>query len=281
MSFEPKINIGDILTNDTLRSIFKCGNMGGMRLSKTTKTLVIISDMTKGFYHDKWIDGVLLYTGMGKYGDQVLKGNQNRTLYESDSNGIAVHLFEVYTKTQYTYEGQVKLVAAPYQTNQPDEEGRIRQVWIFPVKPITEIQEDLDNPDPAKMTRISNSELDDRSTKLSKEEHEPTVKETKVYYRNPYLKEAVKRVAAGKCQLCKQEAPFFDSYGEPYLEEHHIVRLADGGSDTFDNVVAICPNCHRKVHVLNDDKDISILVSIARKNEDRFKHLIQYRKINK
>lgn len=43
--------------------------MGGMRRSKTTNTLVIVSDYTKGIYHDKWIVGVLLYNGMGKNGD--------------------------------------------------------------------------------------------------------------------------------------------------------------------------------------------------------------------
>ena len=44
--------------------------MGGMRRSKTTNTLVIVSDYTKGIYHDKWIGGALHYTGMGKNGDQ-------------------------------------------------------------------------------------------------------------------------------------------------------------------------------------------------------------------
>lgn len=42
-----------------------------MRRSKTTNTLVIVSDYAKGSYHDKWIRGVLHYTGMGKNGDQV------------------------------------------------------------------------------------------------------------------------------------------------------------------------------------------------------------------
>lgn len=42
-----------------------------MRYSKTTYTLVIVSDYAKGIYHDKWIGGALNYTGMGKNGDQV------------------------------------------------------------------------------------------------------------------------------------------------------------------------------------------------------------------
>ena len=45
--------------------------MGGMRYSKTTNILVIVSDYVKGIYHDKWVGGALHYTGMGKNGDQV------------------------------------------------------------------------------------------------------------------------------------------------------------------------------------------------------------------
>lgn len=50
--------------------------------------------------------------------------------------------------------------------------------------------------------------------------------------------------------MCGEKAPFYDRNNEPYLEEHHVKQLAKGGSDTMDNVVAICPNCHRRVHVL-------------------------------
>ncbi len=35
--------------------------------------------------------------------------------------------------------------------------------------------------------------------------------------------------------------------GSP-LEVHHVIRLADGGSDTINNSVALCPNCHRELH---------------------------------
>lgn len=38
------------------------------------------------------------------------------------------------------------------------------------------------------------------------------------------------------------------SKGSPYLEVHHVRRLADGGSDTTENAVALCPNCHMELH---------------------------------
>ena len=66
MAFDPRLKIGQILKNADLVDTFKCGNMGGMRRSKTTNTFVLITDYTKGIYHDKWIGGVLHYTGMGK-----------------------------------------------------------------------------------------------------------------------------------------------------------------------------------------------------------------------
>ncbi|MCO6501398.1 MAG: HNH endonuclease [Vicingus serpentipes] len=35
--------------------------------------------------------------------------------------------------------------------------------------------------------------------------------------------------------------------GQPYLEVHHIVELSNNRSDSPINVIALCPNCHRRV----------------------------------
>lgn len=45
--FNPGLEIGQILKNADIVEKFKCGNMGGMIRSKTTNTLVIVSDYTK------------------------------------------------------------------------------------------------------------------------------------------------------------------------------------------------------------------------------------------
>jgi 5-methylcytosine-specific restriction protein A len=44
-------------------------------------------------------------------------------------------------------------------------------------------------------------------------------------------------LAEGKCQFCGGSAPFEDKEGKPYLEEHHVLQLADGGKDSIDNVM--------------------------------------------
>ena len=75
------------------------------------------------------------------------------------------------------------------------------------------------------------------------------------FQRNEWVAEYVRRRAAGNCELCWEPAPFLDVSGEPFLEVHHIQRLAAGGRDTIENTVALCPNCHRKMHQLNRKKD--------------------------
>lgn len=138
MMFNPGIKIGQILNNTDIVDIFKCGNMGGMRRSKTTNTLVIVSDYTKGIYHDKWIGGVLHYTGMGKSGDQDINWAQNATLAACGDNGVDVHLFEVMDAGEYTYCGRIELVDEPYTETQPGEDENPRKVWMFPIKPVPE-----------------------------------------------------------------------------------------------------------------------------------------------
>jgi hypothetical protein len=58
---------------------------------------------------------------------------------------------------------------------------------------------------------------------------------------------ALKR-AEGACEFCKLDAPFHNEKGDPYLECHHIIELANEGADHPSHVIAVCPNCHRRAH---------------------------------
>ena len=72
---------------------------------------------------------------------------------------------------------------------------------------------------------------------------------TYVYRRNPDVVVETLNRAGGVCEDCNDPAPFQRaSNGTPFLEVHHIKSLSDGGEDTLENVVALCPNCHRKRH---------------------------------
>ncbi len=69
------------------------------------------------------------------------------------------------------------------------------------------------------------------------------------FKRNPDVVAEVLERADGICEECKKPAPFNRKKDNtPYLEVHHIIRLADDGDDSVENAIALCPNCHREAH---------------------------------
>jgi len=77
------------------------------------------------------------------------------------------------------------------------------------------------------------------------------------YDRDPKVKEYVYRRANGKCELCNEKAPFTTDK-RPYLESHHIIWLSeDPTGDTIENSVALCPNCHKKMHHNSDKSELN------------------------
>ncbi|WP_226897248.1 HNH endonuclease [Priestia megaterium] len=87
--------------------------------------------------------------------------------------------------------------------------------------------------------------------------HSPKI--IKSYLRNKYVKQFAREVSMGNCQLCESRAPFEDSFGTPFLEVHHIEWLSRGGKDDIENVIALCPNCHRKMHIVDQEEDVTKL----------------------
>lgn len=105
-------------------------------------------------------------------------------------------------------------------------------------------------------TYISDKDL--QSHLESKNPKKITVTST-CYERSVYISEFAKRCAKGKCQLCLCDAPFKNKLGKPHLETHHIIWLSRGGDDSIENTVALCPNCHSKMHILDLEQDRNIL----------------------
>ena len=69
------------------------------------------------------------------------------------------------------------------------------------------------------------------------------------FIRNPDVIVEVLERAGGKCEACFQDAPFLRAKDNtPYLEVHHTMPLSEGGDDVVVNAIALCPNCHRKMH---------------------------------
>ncbi|EMI15113.1 restriction endonuclease [Bacillus stratosphericus LAMA 585] len=234
-----------------------------MRRSHKTNTLVLVSDHTKALYEDRWDGNVLHYTGMGRVGDQTLT-SQNKTVAESISNKVELHLFEVFEAKKYLYMGVVKLAGEPYQEEQLDDKGEHRQVWVFPLM-LEDKQKEVFLSDQTikmkqelrekKVRKLDESELENRArTARRKSSKRQTISTT--YERDPYITEFAKRWAKGICQLCDQPAPYVNKNGEPHLHTHHIKWLSLGGEDSIYNTIALCPNCHDKMHILDLEEDV-------------------------
>jgi 5-methylcytosine-specific restriction protein A len=109
---------------------------------------------------------------------------------------------------------------------------------------------------------LSDSELYEKAKQRSSTKPLERVTTTSTYVRDVYIAEASKRKANGICQLCEKPAPFNDKNGNPYLESHHIIWLSEGGSDELSNTVALCPNCHKKMHIVNGEMDVQKLLKL-------------------
>lgn len=78
---------------------------------------------------------------------------------------------------------------------------------------------------------------------------------TRIFIRDPEVAAWALKNSRGICECCGSPSPFAKVDGNFYLEVHHLKRLADGGSDTITNTVAVCPNCHRELHY-GENKEI-------------------------
>lgn len=105
---------------------------------------------------------------------------------------------------------------------------------------------------------INTNKIYNLTTPAPKGEFVPEQKSVQrlVYARSPQVRAWVLSNSHGICELCRQPAPFEMEGDIPFLEVHHIVPLYDGGSDTLDNCAALCPNCHRAVHLSKESHSL-------------------------
>lgn len=129
------LEIGQILTNDELSSIFFCGREGKIRVSETEKLIIVIADFDNPVFKDHWEGNLLHFTASGQTGDQSLESSPNLYLHDSTHNGIGVVLFESYFSNQYTYRGIVA-VRGVSQGLGLDQYGNEREIDIFLLHPI-------------------------------------------------------------------------------------------------------------------------------------------------
>jgi 5-methylcytosine-specific restriction protein A len=75
------------------------------------------------------------------------------------------------------------------------------------------------------------------------------------FARSPAVRQAVLLRGNGVCECCGQPGFRMDT-GAVFLETHHVIPLSEGGPDVEWNVVAICPNDHRRAHFWDERKNL-------------------------
>ena len=217
-------------------------------------------------YEDRFQpDGTFWYYGEGQVGDMTMTGG-NRAIRDHGTEDKVVHLFEKLASRRYRYVGEATYLDHHVE-RAPDREGDLRDAFVFEL--------DLTYPDlPTARSVVREAGKNPRYASLSNEElrklaiEQPpagaTAKERRsiVRIRSEAVRVYVLRRANGVCEACGIEAPFKTKKGRPYLEPHHIRRIADGGPDHPRWVAALCPNCHREVHHGIDGDSLNARIAV-------------------
>ncbi len=194
-------------------------------------------------------DGIFLYTGEGQSGDMEWKRG-NLAIRESESLGKELYLFEESRKGFVRFIGRCRYIGHHLE-ERSDSEDKSRKAIVFELEVIGQTnapREEAPAQSEKNLDRLTMEELREAARKTAPLSATPKQRQTIVHYRSEAVKRVVLRRSKGKCEGCEQAAPFLTKKGKPYLEPHHTTRRADGGPDSPEFVVALCPNCHRRVH---------------------------------
>ncbi|HVW64645.1 MAG TPA: HNH endonuclease signature motif containing protein [Nitrosospira sp.] len=118
--------------------------------------------------------------------------------------------------------------------------------------------------------------IDQFSLSASVAKHEST---GFIFDRSLEVRRAVLERAEGVCECCGIPGFKMDN-GRIFLETHHVIPLSKNGPDEEWNVVAICPNDHRRAHFGEDraalrDQLLQYLWEIYPKAEDAIRTLLE------
>ena len=201
-------------------------------------------------YEDRFRDdGVFLYTGEGQNGDMKFERG-NLAIRDSDRLGKQLFLFEQTKKGYVRFVGLARYLGHHLE-ERPDSTGSMRQAIVFELEvgvnlvAATEALPDV----PFELPKANTlAELRAALSLVTPSNLTPKQRVTVVHYRAAAVKKYVLTRANGRCEGCGSDAPFKNRKKQPYLEPHHTTRRADGGPDTPEHVIALCPNCHRRVH---------------------------------
>ena len=140
--------INDVVTRTELKDTYGGAPFGGIEPSAQTPNVLVFMDPEKakenGYLFDGWTeDGSLLYTGEGRFGDQLMREG-NRAIADHTEDGRALRVFTVAGTVPnsearlHRYLGEFRVDAEqPYTIQEArDKAGDLRTVFVFKLWPL-------------------------------------------------------------------------------------------------------------------------------------------------
>ena len=94
--------------------------------------------------------------------------------------------------------------------------------------------------------------------------------------RNPQLAKSAIIHANYQCEVDSAHSTFLNKHGKPYMEGHHLIPCTVKNAnyiwekfkrniDCKENIVSLCPTCHRAIHMGNQDEKRRVLTVLILK----------------
>ncbi len=258
-----------------IHGVYKGQQYGGIATpSKHPYVFIFTSDAGEAYGYDDGYgtDDTFWYTGEGQVGDmEMIKGNL--AIKDHAKNYKQILLFESVDKGEVRHVGICEYITHHIE-QRPDKNGELRNAIIFHLNIDQTDKNSVEEPgEDYKSSRkptkgMSLKELRGIALKSTSKSTYKKQQISNIQIRSKAIKLYAKKRADGSCEGCGENAPFSSKDG-PYLEVHHMFRLADGGPDKPGNVIALCPTCHRRAHYALDSKAFNNeLILIIKAKED-------------
>ena len=96
--------------------------------------------------------------------------------------------------------------------------------------------------------------------------------------RNQHYRDIALEMANYTCELCGKDSTFESAKGKEYFEGHHLIMYNVSSQSRFDksldiprNIICLCPECHKKIHLSNDSTIRELVIKLFMKHRDLFR----------
>lgn len=236
------LHVGHLYKRADLHSRFGGSENAGIVPSRKEPVILLFhtKEKVQQFYQDDYdpAEGVYRYSGQGTFGDMEWN-SANLAVKNHNEDGRDLYFFERAQRKDGLWRLYGVMQCTGYKIERRnDKNGVSRDAIVFSLMLISDTaasnSEFPSTIDGSK--RLDSGDLRKAALECQKTPKEKRLSTREVYERSLTIKAYALNRSAGRCESCLEAAPFITVAGRPYLEVHHIKRLADEGLERVDRV---------------------------------------------